>query len=92
MLAQMEYGTYFFFASLMVIAAFWVFFLYPETKGVPLEVMDRLFEAKPVWRAHGQVMSQLHEDEQHFREEIKESGMLGEKENVQFVEQRGVDA
>lgn len=41
MLAQRQYGTYFFFASLMVLAAFFVFFLIPETKSVPLEAMDR---------------------------------------------------
>ncbi|RJE24009.1 Sugar and other transporter [Aspergillus sclerotialis] len=92
MLDKMQYGTYFFFASLMVIAAFFVFFLYPETKGVPLEVMDRLFDTKPVWRAHGKIMSQLHEDERHFREEIQDSGVFAGKENVQFVEQRDVAA
>ena len=88
MLDKMQYGTYFFFASLMVLAAIYVFFLIPETKGVPLEVMDRLFDTKPIWRAHKKVVDQLHEDEQHFREEIQDSGVFAEKEQVQFVEQR----
>lgn len=86
MLAQMEYGTYFFFASLMVLAAFFVFFLIPETKGVPLEVMDRLFDSRPVWRAHEQVIARLHEDEQHFREGIQESKLFDDKGRGEFVE------
>lgn len=89
MLAQMQYGTYFFFASLMLLAALFVFFLIPETKAVPLEVMDRLFDTRPVWRAHGLVMAHLHEEEQHFREDIQDSGVFSEKGQQVFVEGRG---
>lgn len=88
MLAQMRYGTYFFFASLMILAAIFVFLLIPETKAVPLEVMDSLFDTKPVWRAHGRVMAQLHENEQHFREDIQGSKAFAEKEPEEFVEGR----
>lgn len=70
MFAQMEYGVYFFFASLMIGSIFFVFFLIPETKSVPLEHMDRLFEVKPIWRAHGRVMQQLQEDDAEFRHEM----------------------
>jgi hypothetical protein len=41
------------------------FFLIPETKGVPLERMDELFEIKPAFKAHGILVQQMkdHEDE-----------------------------
>ncbi|KAI1363298.1 general substrate transporter [Xylaria arbuscula] len=64
------YGVYFFFASLMVLSIFFVFFLVPETKGVPLEAMDRLFETKPVWRAHGRIMESLREQEEEWRRNV----------------------
>jgi len=53
------YGVYFFFSSLMVLAIGFVWFCIPETKGVPLESMDRLFAIKPVRRAHAVVMAEL---------------------------------
>ena len=38
----------------------YVYFLFPETRGVPLERMDELFDGghKP-WRAHREVMGHL---------------------------------
>lgn len=75
MFAKMGYGVYFFFASLMICSIVFVFFLIPETKGVPLESMDQLFEIKPVWRAHGEMVSKLREEEERFRHEIEESGV-----------------
>lgn len=59
MFSKMGYGVYFFFASLTVCAFFFVFFLVPETKGVPLERIDALFATKPVWRAHGAVLEDM---------------------------------
>lgn len=46
MFLTMGYGVYFFFASLMILSIPFVYFLIPETKSVPLEAMDRLFEIK----------------------------------------------
>lgn len=37
MFDSMYYGVYMFFASLMICSAVFVFFLIPETKGIPLE-------------------------------------------------------
>ncbi|KAF7171289.1 hypothetical protein CNMCM5623_003716 [Aspergillus felis] len=74
MFAKMEYGVWFFFASLMVLSIVFVFFLIPETKGIPLESMDALFESKPIWRAHETVLARLREDEERFRHDIEESG------------------
>ncbi|CAE6505297.1 unnamed protein product [Rhizoctonia solani] len=43
MVKNIGYGTYLFFGSCMVLMIPWVYFILPETKGVPLEDMDRLF-------------------------------------------------
>lgn len=67
MFATMSYGVYFFFASLMILSVFFVYFLVPETKGIPLEAMDRLFEIKPVWKAHKKIMEELHIQDEEFR-------------------------
>lgn len=67
MFATMGYGVYFFFASLMILSVFFVIFLVPETKGVPLECMDRLFEVKPVWKANQTIMEELRLQDEEFR-------------------------
>ncbi|PYI29603.1 general substrate transporter [Aspergillus indologenus CBS 114.80] len=84
MFEKMEYGVYFFFASLMILSFIFVYFLIPETKGVPLENMDPLFEIKPVWKAHGVVLEQMREDEERFRRDLEESGFT--KSEVHQVE------
>ncbi|KAL3487221.1 general substrate transporter [Aspergillus germanicus] len=76
MFATMHYGVYFFFAALSFLAFFFAFFLIPETSGIPLEAVDRLFEIKPIWKAHSKLKAQLKEDEEQFRFEIKE-GVFG---------------
>ncbi|KAI8623186.1 quinate permease [Xylariaceae sp. FL1651] len=63
----LRYGVYFFFASLMILSIFFVFFLIPETKGIPLEAMDRLFEVRPVRQAHDQIMDELHVQDEEWR-------------------------
>jgi hypothetical protein len=75
MFTAMGYGVYFFFASLMILSIIFVYFLIPETKGVPLESMDQLFDIKPVWRAHGQMVAQLRENEERFRNDIEAAGI-----------------
>lgn len=69
MFATMGYGVYLFFASLMVCAAIFVYFLVPETKGIPLEAMDRLFSRDlPPRRAHAVVLAQVRAEETRFRQ------------------------
>ncbi|CAL5870988.1 uncharacterized protein PFLUO_LOCUS5230 [Penicillium psychrofluorescens] len=89
MFAKMGYGVFFFFASLMILSTVFVFFLIPETKGVPLESMDQLFQIKPVWRAHGQIVERLREEEELFRHEIEESGVAAAKIGDTQVEDAG---
>ena len=59
MFLKMEYGVYFFFASLMILSIIFIWFLVPETKSIPLEEMDRLFEIKPVHNANKILMAEL---------------------------------
>jgi hypothetical protein len=76
MFTAMGYGVYFFFASLMMCSIVFVFFLLPETKGVPLESMDRLFSKELVpRRAHAVVMRELSSDQEMFRNNILGSGL-----------------
>ena len=68
MFASMGYGVYFFFASLMLCSAVFVFYLVPETKGVPLEAMDKLFSREyPARKAHKAVLATLRIEDQDFR-------------------------
>lgn len=67
MFAAMGYGVYMFFASLMILSCIFVFFLVPETKSIPLEAMDRLFEIRPVYKANKIIMDELHLQDEEFR-------------------------
>ncbi|KAL5357338.1 general substrate transporter [Aspergillus floccosus] len=87
MFDKMHYGVYFFFAALSFFAFFFAFFLIPETSGIPLEVIDQLFEQKPIWRANAKLKAQLKEDEERFRFEIKE-GNFEKPEQQEHVENR----
>jgi sugar porter (SP) family MFS transporter len=68
MFDTMYYGVYMFFASLMICSAIFVFFLVPETKGIPLEKMDRLFApGLSARKAHKVVLAETHIEDQDFR-------------------------
>ncbi|KAL9617403.1 MAG: hypothetical protein Q9160_007807 [Pyrenula sp. 1 TL-2023] len=85
MFLAMGYGVYFFFAALMALSVPFVWALVPETKGVPLEAMERLFEVSgPVGRANKVVMAELRGEEERFRSEEKE--LEGKKEMVREIE------
>ena len=43
MLKSITFGTFYFFLVFCVILFFWVLFWVPETKGVPIEEMDKIF-------------------------------------------------
>ncbi|KAH7079899.1 general substrate transporter [Paraphoma chrysanthemicola] len=61
MFLKMGYGVYMFFAILMILSIPYVFFLIPETKGIPLEKMDELFDIKPAYKAHPIMVQRLEE-------------------------------
>ncbi|KAH6665615.1 general substrate transporter [Halenospora varia] len=86
MFQTMGYGVYFFFASLMFLGAAFVYFLIPETKNIPLEAVDRLFDRKlKASQAHRIVWAELEQEEEALRAGL-ESGSV-EKEAVMQVEQ-----
>ncbi|KAJ5682006.1 general substrate transporter [Penicillium maclennaniae] len=81
MFEAMGYGVYFFFASLSFLAFFFAFFLIPETSGIPLEKVDRLFMIKPVWRANEKLKAELQAEEEQFRFDVKENPVHQENLN-----------
>jgi hypothetical protein len=89
MFATMGYGVYFFFASLMICSFFFVWFLIPETKNIPLEAIDRLFDRRLKAReAHSIVWRECEEEEQALRIGLttgsveKEATAVEERETV----------
>ena len=57
-----------FFAALSLLSVPFVYLLIPETKGIPLESTDRLFQkGLPAWKAHQVVKRELQEQEEVFR-------------------------
>lgn len=63
MIKAMGYGIYFFFASLAVLSVPFVYFFLPETKGISLEDMDKLFDSSvPARKAHKIVMAQAQKE------------------------------
>ncbi|RYP34494.1 hypothetical protein DL767_004270 [Monosporascus sp. MG133] len=89
MFNKLGYGVYFFFASLMIISVFFVFFLVPETKSIPLEVMDRLFRVKPTYRANDIILRELELEEDAFRTAARErEGDEKDKPSMEEVDDR----
>ncbi|KAI1262775.1 general substrate transporter [Xylariaceae sp. FL1019] len=80
------YGVYFFFASLMILSVIFVFFLIPETKGIPLEAMDRLFAVRPPRKAHHKIMDELHAQDEEWRRNA--DGIILTEEEKTKVDQR----
>lgn len=95
MFDTMYYGVYFFFASMMVLAAIFVFFLVPETKGIPLEKMDRLFEPGLAARhAHRVVMAEVRVEDEEFRRRSVGGGGGGgdaDRKEREFVDEKQVE-
>ena len=54
-LTALGYGYYFLFAACSTVFPVVVWFVYPETKSVPLEAIDYLFEERP-WRARAHAL------------------------------------
>ncbi|KAI4853478.1 quinate permease [Aureobasidium sp. EXF-8845] len=83
-------GVYFFFAGMMLLSVVFVWFLIPETKSVPLESMNRLFEIRPCRKANAIVMREVQEAEAEFREDAEGAGLSLEKSKVAHVEDSSV--
>lgn len=83
MFDTMKYGVFMFFASLMLLSVPFVWFLVPETKGIPLENMDRLFSVFPVSKAHGIVLAEVRAQEEEFRHDAEGAGLSVEKSQME---------
>ncbi|EGW33842.1 uncharacterized protein SPAPADRAFT_70099 [Spathaspora passalidarum NRRL Y-27907] len=87
MIAAMKFGIYFFFASLALLAVPFVYFFLPETRGIALEDMDRLFDRElPARNAHSIVLNRVrHETDEAFHDKgLFKADMT--KPNAQNVE------
>lgn len=88
-LTDQGFGVYFFFATFMLISIPYVYFLLPETRGIPLEDVHELFrkDLKP-WKAHPIVLAEIkqrtleRESDNHDSNERKVAGDLTENESV----------
>ncbi|EMG48160.1 hypothetical protein G210_1327 [Candida maltosa Xu316] len=55
------YKLYFIFATCILVSPMIVFLFYPETKGVPLEAIDYLFE-RPAWKSRSYAIAKYHDE------------------------------
>ncbi|CZR56424.1 probable plastidic glucose transporter 4 [Phialocephala subalpina] len=89
MFASMGYGVYFFFASLLICSTIFVYFLIPETKNIPLEGIDRLFDRRlKASQAHAIVWRELSEEEEVLRVGLTSGNLEKDTLTVEQVEQR----
>lgn len=91
MFAAMSYGVYMFFASLMLLSVAFVWYLVPETKSIPLEAMDKLFEVRPVRKANVLIMEELRTLDEDFRRNADGADLGGYegKAGVSQLEEKG---
>ncbi|KAM3421245.1 hypothetical protein BST61_g1651 [Cercospora zeina] len=79
-------GVFFFFASMMLLSIVFVWFLLPETKCIPLESMDRLFEIKPVRKANKIIIAEDQSRDAEFRNNVDGAGLTAAKEKTEMIE------
>lgn len=74
--ADIGWGFYLIFSCLMIVSVPYIYFLLPETKGVPLDSMDELFAERPVRNAGPRLHAKLrvrHEEDMRRIQETTES-------------------
>jgi hypothetical protein len=45
----MKFGLFLFFGFFVVVMTFFIYFMLPETKGIPIEEMDRVWKSHSYW-------------------------------------------
>lgn len=90
MFDSLGFGVYILFASMMVLSTVFVFFCIPETKGIPLEAMDRLFEIKPVRKAHPTILEELRLHDVEFRQNAEGVDLKEDKAAAEQLETKEV--
>ena len=87
-----RYGVYLFFGALSFLSILFVWFLIPETKGIPLEHTDRLFSIEPIRSANAILQAELKREEQRFRRRVSTAAGEGDATFDEKVPARHVDA
>lgn len=93
MIESMQYGIYFFFAALAALSIPFVFFFIPETKGIALEDMDKLFDRSlPAHRAHKFVLAKLRAESDTLAHENRNLYKLdtNKSNEIQNIEHTGL--
>ncbi|KAJ1391678.1 Sugar/inositol transporter [Sesbania bispinosa] len=49
MLCRLKFGLFIFFAFFVLVMTIFVYFMLPETKGIPIEEMSKVWKAHPYW-------------------------------------------
>ncbi|XP_009615105.1 sugar transport protein 10 [Nicotiana tabacum] len=52
MLCEMKFGLFFFFAAFVVAMTLFIFFFLPETKGIPIEEVNRIWKSNWFWKRY----------------------------------------
>ncbi|KAI5957135.1 qutD [Candida jiufengensis] len=87
MIKTMQYGIYFFFASVALISIPFVYFMLPETMGIALEDMDKLFDTRiPARKAHKIVLSNVKREHEEIFQENHENHLFKMDTNKPEVE------
>lgn len=75
MIEAMQYGIFLFFGSALLLSITIFYFLYPETRNIPIDDIDLLFApgVKP-WKAHARAVTIIRDRELNHTHEYSESG------------------
>lgn len=71
---------------MMILSIFFVWFLVPETKSIPLESMDRLFDISPPRKANKIILAEDQKRDAEFRENVNGAGLTTAKEKADLIE------
>ncbi|KAK9458466.1 general substrate transporter [Lipomyces oligophaga] len=86
MLKTIKFGTFYFFLAFCIILGVWTYFCVPETNGIPIEEMDKLFGGNSGARD----MQRIHDIRARLGiNEISENGFM-EKE-IESIEKMHID-
>lgn len=87
MITHMRFGVFFFFAGVSMVSIPFVWFLVPETKGVPLEEMDFLFNSGvSAQKSHKVVMQRVRERREADHETNKLESIASAKATDERIE------
>ncbi|KAK1566183.1 uncharacterized protein LY79DRAFT_572503 [Colletotrichum navitas] len=80
MLKNWKWGTYIFFAVFLAASVVWVWFCLPETKGVTLEEMDRVFGSNTA--AEDTILLEQARRDVGLTEDLEDNAIRSEKKSL----------